>query len=538
MVASDGSRPDPWIREPAEAGSGRPPLTGRADGRQEGRQWCLGGDRWSHDLATGRSRCRRWDPAEELHRRQYRGTLGRGCLSRCWTRPRPRACRPDPEPAALDRDLHGAVRVGAVRPTRERMEPLERRRRWMAVRVARTRGHDRDGRPHGLEERPGRRRARPVMRDLQQVHLRQAAGEELGVDPLLDVAGEQEPPASHLAEEHDRDVVDPGAGVTRTFGDPVRVWPEHTESDRVERQPVTGGEPATRRPTVREDRRPRVVAGSGPEHPRLVDPSHPIPLEEQGEPGDVVLVGMREHEHVDPSVPRRQPFVERDEQPARIRAAVDHHPATAPALHEDPVALPDVEDDDPRNAIRPVRHDEGEPHDRTAQCDGGDTKPSIRGPGGARSCARNAGRRPTANHSPPRRKQPATPARNGHDGDQRQGRADRVPGRSQLDAREGQPRADPDDRDHRRVEEPGGQADEDGKDRRQPQSNERAGAQRDCPGGHRRRDQRHDDHVDGRRDERKPPEVEQHDRRRRRLRGQRHAEDLCEPSPQPPRRGT
>jgi hypothetical protein len=225
-----------------------------------------------------------------------------------------------------------------------------------------------------------------MVRDLQQVDRRQATGEELGVDALLDVPREQEPATGDLAEEHDRDVVDAGPGVAWPLGDAVGVRPEDAESDRVERQSITGREAAARRPAVGEDLCPRVVARTGPEHPGLVDPAHPVPMEQQGQPGDVVLVRMAEHEDVDPPVPWRQPLVERDEQPTRIRAAVDDHPSAATTFNEDPVALPDVEDDDARHAIRAVRDDEAEPDDRSAERDGGDSESPVR--------ARPAGGRP------------------------------------------------------------------------------------------------------------------------------------------------
>ena len=54
---------------------------------------------------------------------------------------------------------------------------------------------------------------------------------------------------------------------------------------------------------------------------------------------------------------------------AGIGPAVDDHPAAATALDEDPVALPDVEDDDARDAVGPMDDDEREPDRRRDQCD-------------------------------------------------------------------------------------------------------------------------------------------------------------------------
>jgi hypothetical protein len=69
---------------------------------------------------------------------------------------------------------------------------------------------------------------------------------------------------------------------------------------------------------------------------------------------------MGEHEDVDAAVPRRQPLVEGNQQAPRIGPAIDHHAAAAATLHENPVALPDVEDDDARDAVRAMRDDQGE----------------------------------------------------------------------------------------------------------------------------------------------------------------------------------
>ena len=59
---------------------------------------------------------------------------------------------------------------------------------------------------------------------------------------------------------------------------------------------------------------------------------------------------MGQDEDVDPSIPGRKAFVERDEEAARIRPAIDDHPAAARALDEDGVALADVEDGEASHA--------------------------------------------------------------------------------------------------------------------------------------------------------------------------------------------
>src|SRR5690606_11764299 len=109
-------------------------------------------------------------------------------------------------------------------------------------------------------------------------------------------------------------------------------------------------------------------------------------LDQEREPRDVVLVRMGQNEDVDPSVPRREPLVERDEQAVRIGPAVDEQSAAARALDEDRVTLPDVQDDERRRPVRPVDEDEAAERDGTGErADGGPSCPGT--------WARRAGRR-------------------------------------------------------------------------------------------------------------------------------------------------
>jgi hypothetical protein len=78
------------------------------------------------------------------------------------------------------------------------------------------------------------------MGHLQQVHGRHAASKQLGVDALLDVAGEQESMLVELAEQDDRHVVDRGAAIGRLERHTVGVRPEDAKPDLVERQAIPG----------------------------------------------------------------------------------------------------------------------------------------------------------------------------------------------------------------------------------------------------------------------------------------------------------
>jgi hypothetical protein len=104
----------------------------------------------------------------------------------------------------------------AIRPEglpRAAVQPLDRRRCRMTIRIAESRRDDRHAGSHGVEERLRARRPGPVVGDLQEIDRWQAPGEELGIDLLLDVSGKQESPPAHLAEEDDRDVIDRGAAI-------------------------------------------------------------------------------------------------------------------------------------------------------------------------------------------------------------------------------------------------------------------------------------------------------------------------------------
>ena len=63
----------------------------------------------------------------------------------------------------------------------------------------------------------------------------------------------------------------------------------------------------------------------------------------------MILVGMGQDDDVDPPVPRRNPPIELDEEPVRIRPAIDEHSPAAVPLDEDRISLPDIEDGDPRH---------------------------------------------------------------------------------------------------------------------------------------------------------------------------------------------
>ncbi len=372
--------------------------------------------------------------------------------------------------------------------------------------------------------------------------MRQVVLEQRGIDALLDVAHQQEAPLPDLAEKDDRDVVDACPAVGRCGRDLTADGPQHAHRDLVHRQPIPrredrslGGSRGGQRPL------PRRVAGTRTDHPGLEHATDAIALQQQGEAGDMVLVRVGQDHGIDPTVPRRDPRVEDDEQPVRVGPTVDEQPATARPLDEDRVTLADVEDRDAGDARGscgedPAGHrDRDDERDRRAACRG-----SARVPGWTwsrllgwhgpvvdrRGCP--AACRPI--------RDPGTPPPPGQD-DESERRGDpceKVERRGEGHACERQAGR----RQHDRVEDPQdhpSRCGEDGSDhRRRAGEDQRAAGQRDHAGSHRGRDQGHDQQIDHGRQDCEPSERDEDDRQGRGLGGQRHAEAFREPARHPP----
>jgi hypothetical protein len=190
-----------------------------------------------------------------------------------------------------------------------------------------------------------------VVPGLEDVDRRQAALGKDCLDVGLRVAGEEEAPSLERSEEDERGVVHLPAVVRRRRRDPPGVGPQHIDRDAVHLEPVARSQPRRRGAARREECRQRLVPRTGPGHPRLHDPADPVPLENQREAADVVLVGMGEDDEVDPPIPGRHARIERDDEAVGVGAAVDEHPAAGRSRDEDGIPLPDVEDDDVDAAV-------------------------------------------------------------------------------------------------------------------------------------------------------------------------------------------
>ncbi len=237
----------------------------------------------------------------------------------------------------------GPVEVRAVHAGADIAQTRQGRGRRVPVVVAGADGDEGELGTRRVEEGGAGRRGAPVVGHLEDVDPREAPGDQPRVHVVLRVAGEQEAAAVRLTEQDDRRVVDAAAGGRRLNGHPGR-GPENRQRHLVQAQPGTRRERRARRAVAVAQRlAPGLPARALAVHPGLEDPAHPVPLQDPDEAGDVVLVGMRQHDEVDPAIPRRDAGIELQEQPLRVRSAVHEHPAAGPALDEDRVALPDVE---------------------------------------------------------------------------------------------------------------------------------------------------------------------------------------------------
>ena len=148
------------------------------------------------------------------------------------------------------------------------------------------------------------------------------------VDRLLDVPHQEEPALPDLAEQDHRDVVDAGPAVGWLGRDPPAERPEDVEVDLVDREPVAGRQAKSdRSPWTGQLSEPGRIAGSRAPHPGFEDAIHVVTRQQQRQPGDVILVRVGEDHRIDPTVPRRDASVQGDEQPIRVRPAVDEQAA-------------------------------------------------------------------------------------------------------------------------------------------------------------------------------------------------------------------
>lgn len=258
-------------RSDSRLGCWMPSAVGRTSehdgaGRSRVRPRALGHPRGCRRRRTRRGRWR-WDEggdgdrAQEASRGRAAPALDGGFGSRdddraaaCAGHSERGLCQRRPSPrcgGAFGLDAHAVSRKRGddrpipIRPEDPRAgcrEPRKGRRGRMTVRIAGPGGRDGHGRPDRFDKWLGGRRAATVMSHLQEVHVGQPVGQERRIDPLLDVAHEQEPARADLAEQDDRHVVDTGAAIGWFDRHLASDGPEHSQRDLVDCEPIAGGD--------------------------------------------------------------------------------------------------------------------------------------------------------------------------------------------------------------------------------------------------------------------------------------------------------
>ena len=355
------------------------------------------------------------------------------------------------------------------------------------------------------------------------------------IDLLLHVSHEQEASRPDLAEQHNGDVVDAAPTVRWHRRDLAADRPQHTQSDLIHGQAIACGQAESDRAVgSSEFPQPGRVARARAAHTGFEDARDVIALQEEGEPGDVILVRMREDHGIDPAIPWRDAAIECDQQPVGIRTAIHEESPAARALDEDGIALADVEDRHPCDRRGPD-HDNGTCHGDTDE-EGDDGGASRESPGlsmgtgvgvaagrGASvvTGARGSGR---ARAGPGRRTgrlasslPPANQRDEGHD---RADRRDRIDGWFQHDGRKRQGRSGLHDGDEEPQDHPARCREHSPEHRWAPGDHDAPGDKREQAGGHRGRHERDDQQVDQRRQQRQAAERDQDDRQRCGLGGQ------------------
>ena len=192
------------------------------------------------------------------------------------------------------------------------------------------------------------------MRDLEEVEaaaVRDACRDELRIDGLLDVTHQQQAADAETEVQDGRHVVDAGAGVRWLERHAAARRPSDLDDRPVHAKSVAGREATAVDAQTLEGGMEGGIAGPRTVHPDLGHAPDSISLQQDGQAGHVILVRMGQHDEVDAPIPRRQAFVEHDQQAIRVGATVDEHPGPGVALDQDGISLPDIEDRHPQATI-------------------------------------------------------------------------------------------------------------------------------------------------------------------------------------------
>ena len=205
---------------------------------------------------------RRRRPGFQRYRRRCRGAEPRDRAQEPARRDRGRrrpdrngTCRPSPRfasddrPSRIERDADRAIAIRTVDAGPAGREPFQGGPGRMPVRVARARRGDRHARSNGHDEGVGRRRPAAMVGHLEDIDPGQSSCQQRWIDPILDVASQQEPSIADRPEQDDGHVVDARSVIRwlERHASPDR--PADVQSDLVDGQPITCRDRPARRST-------------------------------------------------------------------------------------------------------------------------------------------------------------------------------------------------------------------------------------------------------------------------------------------------
>jgi hypothetical protein len=207
-------------------------------------------------------------------------------------------------------DRDGPVEIGPEEPGAGLLEAGDGPWGGMPVGVACARADDGDMRREAFDERIGRRGRTAVVGDLQHVESatvgrRQPGGQQLWVDVLLDVAGQQQPPIAKAQVEDERNVIDLFARARRTQRHASGQRPVDVDRDAVEKQPITGGDHPRLATQLGHPTAKGGVARSRSNHAWFDHAADPVAVEQQRQARHVVLVRVSDGDQIQAAVPRR-----------------------------------------------------------------------------------------------------------------------------------------------------------------------------------------------------------------------------------------
>lgn len=149
---------------------------------------------------------------------------------------------------------------------------------------------------------------------------------------VLEIAGQEDTLTPEPHGQHDGGAIDGAPVRQRATGEGLPRRPEDLDPGLAEDETGAANEATAWRAVPVGGGSQLDHARSLARHPRLRDVVQRVARHEAGETAGVVLVGVRQHGHVDVAVPHRDVFIEALHEQVGVRAAVDEHAAAVERL--------------------------------------------------------------------------------------------------------------------------------------------------------------------------------------------------------------